>query len=59
MSNDEKATKGSKPPSLIGPNERVAPAVETQEGVKKIEALQRVWLPNLKIALYIAIALAR
>lgn len=59
MSNDEKATKGSKPPSLADPNERVAPVIEAQEGVKKIEALQRVWTPNLKIALYIAIALAR
>lgn len=33
--------------------------VGTQEGVKKVEALQRVWTPRLKIGLYIAIALAR
>lgn len=33
--------------------------VGMQEGVKKVEALQRVWTPGLKIALYVAIALAR
>lgn len=30
-----------------------------QDGVKKVEALQRVWSPGLKVALYISIALAR
>lgn len=33
--------------------------VGMQEGVKKVEALQRVWTPGLKVALYVAIALAR
>ncbi|KAF8308260.1 MFS general substrate transporter [Clavulina sp. PMI_390] len=35
-----------------------ADIVDTQEGVKKVEALQKVWTPGLKIALYISIALA-
>jgi hypothetical protein len=59
MSKDEKAT----PPGSHTPwtelDERVVSAVETQKGVKKVEALQRVWTPGLKVALYIAIALAR
>lgn len=58
MSNDEKATKDSHTPRREL-DERVVSGVEIQKGVKKVEALQRVWTPRLKVALYIAIALAR
>lgn len=33
--------------------------VNTQEGVRKVEVIQKVWTTPLKILLYIGIALAR
>lgn len=33
--------------------------VDTQIGVRKVQALQRVWGTKSKIAIYVAIALAR
>ncbi|KAF8310981.1 drug:h+ antiporter [Clavulina sp. PMI_390] len=54
MSDSAHDEKGS-PASL---DYESADVVSTQEGVKKVEALQKVWTPGLKVALYIAIALA-
>lgn len=56
---DEKHTSRSNSPSEHAQVDRDSLNVGTQEGVIKVEALQRVWTPRLKIALYIAIALAR
>lgn len=33
--------------------------VGMQDGVKKVEVLQRVWTGKMKVALFVAIALAR
>lgn len=59
MSSDENAEKVYRAPTPTVPDERVVPPIETQGGVKKAEALQRVWTPIMKVALYITIALAR
>lgn len=58
-SHNEKDASAFRAPSVNARSQQDVLIVGAQEGVKKVEALQRVWTPTLKVLLYIGIALAR